>query len=63
MPVDLAVWCATFPPRTCGYLEGTASGALGRAAHEGHEGREQLHGTATLDAFVYIETVFLQLHV
>ena len=54
---------SVFLPRTCGYLGGAVSEALGRAVREGREGREQLHGTATLDAFVYIETVPLQLRV
>uniref|UniRef100_K4AMP1 Uncharacterized protein n=1 Tax=Setaria italica TaxID=4555 RepID=K4AMP1_SETIT len=32
--VGLAIWLATLPPCTCGYLGGVAPAALGRAADE-----------------------------
>ena len=60
---DLAVLSSMFPPYTCGYLGGAASVAQGRAAQAGHEGRDQLHSTATLDAFISIEMIPLQLRV
>jgi hypothetical protein len=33
-PLDLAVWHVTLPSRTCGYLEGATSVALGRTAQD-----------------------------
>lgn len=40
---NLPVLIGTLSAHPCGYLGGAASGAQGRVAQEGHNGREQLH--------------------
>jgi hypothetical protein len=50
----------TLPPCTYGYLEGVASGELGRTAR-GHYGHQPLHNI--VDTFIYIEMASVALRV